>query len=55
MTGFLLFGLSGFADSVTFIVGETLASTSVEISNAVYPVFIIVGLVGMIASGVKWG
>jgi cytochrome c oxidase subunit I+III len=55
MTGFFLFGLSGFADSVTFVVGESLASTSVEISNVIYPVFIIVGLVGMIASGVKWG
>jgi cytochrome c oxidase subunit I+III len=55
MTGFFLFGLSGFADSVTFIVGESLATTSVEISNVIYPVFIIVGLVGMISSGVKWG
>jgi cytochrome c oxidase subunit I+III len=55
MTGFFLFGLSGFADSVTFIVGESLASTSVEISNLLYPTFIIVGLVGLIASGVMWG
>ncbi|QKY18541.1 MULTISPECIES: cbb3-type cytochrome c oxidase subunit I [Halorubrum] len=53
--GVLFLGLTGFRDNVVFELGESLASTGVTISNPIYPILIVIGLVGVIWTGVKWG
>ncbi|MFW5917965.1 MAG: cbb3-type cytochrome c oxidase subunit I [Haloferacaceae archaeon] len=53
--GVLLFGLSGFADAVTVELGETALQSDVAISNALYPVAIVAGTLGLLYTGVKWG
>ena len=52
--GVLFLGLTGFRDNVVFELGESVASTSVTISNPVYPILIVVGLVGLVWTGVRW-
>jgi len=38
-----------------FTIGESVATSTVTVANPAYPVFIVVGLVGVIASAVYWG
>ena len=53
--GVLLFGLSGFADSVTVELGETALQSDVVISNVMYPIAIVAGIAGLLYTGVMWG
>ncbi|TKX74918.1 cytochrome C oxidase subunit I [Halorubrum sp. GN11_10-6_MGM] len=53
--GVTLFGFSGFADAVTVELGETALQSNVVISNAMYPIAIVAGMVGLLYTGVKWG
>jgi cytochrome c oxidase subunit I+III len=55
MTGVFLFGFTGFNEAVEFTIGESVATSTVTVVNPAYPVFIVVGLVGVIASAVYWG
>jgi cytochrome c oxidase subunit I+III len=50
-----LLGLSGFNDAVEFTVGQSLGAAGVAVSNPVYPTFILLGIAGLLYSGVKWG
>jgi cytochrome c oxidase subunit I+III len=52
-----LLGLSGLNDALisNVEIGETLASTSVSMAGPFYPVLTLLGIVGMLYSGVKWG
>ncbi|ELZ39585.1 cbb3-type cytochrome c oxidase subunit I [Halorubrum tebenquichense] len=50
-----LFGFSGFADAVTVVLGESAMQSEINISNPIYPTAIVVGLVGLLYTGVKWG
>ena len=54
-TGIMLLGLSGFNDSTEFGFGDSIAQTSVEILNPVYPALAVIGLIGLIWTGWKWG
>ena len=54
-TGILLLGLSGFNDSVEFLIGDTVAATSIAISNPVYPTLVVLGSLALVWTGVKWG
>ncbi|MFC7187440.1 cbb3-type cytochrome c oxidase subunit I [Halorubrum yunnanense] len=53
--GVMLFGLSGFANSVTVELGETALQSDVVISNLLYPTAILAGIGGLLYTGVKWG
>ncbi|QAU12399.1 cytochrome C oxidase subunit I [Halorubrum sp. BOL3-1] len=53
--GVLLFGLSGFADSVTVELGETALQSDVVVSNLLHPTAIVAGIGGLLYTGVKWG
>jgi cytochrome c oxidase subunit I+III len=54
-TGIFLFGLSGFRETVTFTLGESLAATGLTVTNPMYPVFAVLGLLALVYTGVKWG
>ena len=53
--GVMLLGLSGFSEALSFAVGESLADTTLTVSNPVYPILVLVGMAGLIWTGVKWG
>ncbi|PSQ54880.1 cytochrome C oxidase subunit I [Halobacteriales archaeon SW_8_68_21] len=53
--GVTLFGFSGFAEAVTVVLGETAMQSDINISNALYPIAIVAGIVGLLYTGVKWG
>ncbi|RAW45166.1 cytochrome C oxidase subunit I [Halorubrum sp. 48-1-W] len=55
MLGVMLLGLSGFNDSISIGVADSLATTPVTISNPVYPALTVLGLLGLVYSGVMWG
>jgi cytochrome c oxidase subunit I+III len=50
-----LLGLSGFRDAVDFTVGGSLGAAGVTVSTPMYPTLILLGIVGLLYSGVKWG
>jgi cytochrome c oxidase subunit I+III len=54
-TVIMFLGLSGFNDSIEFGASESLATMPVTIHNPVYLVLTVVGLLGLVYSGVKWG
>ena len=54
-TGIMLLGLSGFSDSTEFQFGDSIAQTSMEIINPVYPMLAVIGALTLIWSGWKWG
>jgi len=55
MTGVFLFGFTGFNEAVGSPSVVSVATSTVTVVNPAYPVFIVVGLVGVIASAVYWG
>ncbi|MWV65147.1 cytochrome C oxidase subunit I [Halorubrum sp. JWXQ-INN 858] len=54
-TGIMLLGLSGFNNSTEFHFGDSVSQFSVEVLNPVYPTLTVLGLLGLIWAGWKWG
>ncbi|MFC6614992.1 cbb3-type cytochrome c oxidase subunit I [Halopenitus salinus] len=54
-TGIFFFGLSGVRSSIGVSAGDTLFATAVSVSNPIYPVFTVLGVLGVVWSAVRWG